>query len=125
MTSNPETIRNLIRHENEMINHRMNWFLVLQGFMFAGLAFAWDKSTALCVVFSIVGALSSVSVGTLLRCGIKAIENLERMKPEGESVIGKNRDEANKLIHFILPWNFIPVLMTLSWILLIIIRTHQ
>lgn len=125
MSIDPEVLRKLIQNENEMTNHRMNWFLILQGFMFAGMAFAWDKSTSLCVVFSCVGALSSVSVGTLLKCGISAIKKLESMKPEGDCVIGKSNGEVHPLIHFLLPWNFIPVLMVFAWILLIFIRINQ
>jgi len=125
MSIDPEVIRKLIQSENEMTNHRMNWFLVLQGFMFAGLAFAWEKSTSLCIVFSIVGALSSVSVGTLLQCGINAIKNLESMKPEEECVIGKGNGDTHKLMHLLLPWNFIPTLMVFAWIALIIIRINH
>jgi len=125
MKIDPEVLRQLIQNENEMTNHRMNWFLLLQGFMFAGLAFAWGKSTALCIVFSCVGALSSISVGTLLKCGIDAIQKLESMKPEDECVIGKNNGDTHKLIQLILPWNFIPALMVVAWISLIIIRLNQ
>lgn len=122
MSRDYEVARSLIRYENEMINHRMNWFLILQGFMFAGLAFAWDKNKALCVVFSLVGGLSSVSVGLLLRYGILAIRNLERSAQNDGKVIGRGSDETCSLAHFLLPWHFLPVLMVLAWLFLICVR---
>jgi len=120
MNENPDTIRALIQHENEMTNHRMNWFLVLQGFMFAGIAFAWDKSTALCVVFSIVGILSSISVGILLRYGIQAIRDLDRKSRD--TTIGKGNEEISPFMHFLLPWNFLPFTMIVAWTAMIIIK---
>ena len=54
MPNDPATIRSLIIHENEMINHRMTWFLVLQGFMLTGIAFGWEKSRELCGVFACI-----------------------------------------------------------------------
>ena len=94
MSTNADVIRDLIHKENEMINHRMNWFLILQGFMFAGIAFAWDKGQALSIVFSSVGMLSALSVGVLLRSGIKAIEHLEQSNSEtNDAVMGKGKGD--------------------------------
>ncbi|GIT99961.1 hypothetical protein TSL6_04680 [Sulfurovum sp. TSL6] len=120
MNEEPDTIRALIQHENEMTNHRMNWFLILQGFMFAGIAFAWDKSTALCVVFSIVGILSSISVGILLRYGIQAIRDLDRKSRD--TTIGKGSEEIAPFMHFLLPWHFLPFTMIVAWTAMIIIK---
>lgn len=120
MKEDPEKIRALIRLENEMVNHRMQWFLLLQGFMFAGIGFAWEKSTALSIVFACVGILSALSVGLLLRCGIQAIAALDR-KVE-ETTIGKQSDEIGSFIHFLLPWNFLPITMGLAWVAMILIK---
>ena len=32
-----ETIRQMIKHEDEVRNQRTNWFLVIQGFLIAGI----------------------------------------------------------------------------------------
>ena len=126
MKSDPNIIRILINDENEMINHRMNWFLILQGFMFAGLAFAWEKNSALCIVFSCVGMLSAVSVGVLLRYGILAIKNLEQsIQKENQPVIGKGNKETSAFMHLLLPWHFLPILMTVAWLALIYIRVFN
>ena len=106
MKPDPETVRKLIAQENEMINHRMTWFLVLQGFMLVGYSFAWEKSLALCVVFSCIGTVSALSVGILLRYGILALKNLEEScREQAEPVLGRGYDETPKFIHFLLPWH--------------------
>lgn len=118
-----EEIRALIAQENEMINHRMNWFLILQGFMFASIAFAWEKGVAISVVFCCVGVLSAISVGTLLHFGILAIRSLESAAGEdGQRVLGRGHDTTPRLAHALMPWNFLPVLFVLAWIALILIR---
>ena len=123
MKADPETIRLLIHDENEMINHRMHWFLILQGFMFAGIAFAWEKNSALCVVFSIVGMLSAASVGVLLRYGVLAIQKLEQsIHDETQPVLSLGNKETPTIIHFILPWHFLPILMVAAWLTLIYVR---
>ena len=123
MKADPGVIRLLIHDENEMVNHRMHWFLILQGFMFAGLAFAWEKNSALCIVFSIVGMLSAVSVGVLLRYGILAIQKLEKsIQEEAQPVLGRGSKETSAFMHFLLPWHFLPVLMVAAWSALICVR---
>lgn len=123
MTKDPNVIRTLIHDENEMVNNRMHWFLILQGFMFAGLAFAWDKNCALCIVFSCVGMFSSLSVGVLLRYGILAIKKLEQsIQDEDQPVLGRGSKDTSAFMHFLLPWHFIPILMMMAWIALICIR---
>ncbi len=103
-----------------MINHRMQWFLILQGFLFAGIGFSWEKNTALCIVFSSVGVLSSLSVGFLLRCGIQAIASLEDNIEQ--VIIGKKAEALSPLQHFLLPWHFLPVTMALAWIAMGVIK---
>lgn len=59
----------LIKHENEMIHNRMTWFLLLQGFMLAGVAFGWEKSRHLVAIFSSIGALTALSSFVTMRQG--------------------------------------------------------
>lgn len=126
MKVDPKITRLLIHNENEMVNHRMHWFLILQGFMFAGLAFAWEKNVALCIIFSIVGMLSSMSIWVLLRYGILAIQKLEQsIQEEAQQVLGRRSNETSPFIHFLLPWNFFPILMVVAWTALICVRVFD
>jgi hypothetical protein len=45
MQTQVETFREMVRHENELMNHRVSWLLTLQGLLFTALGFAWDKAT--------------------------------------------------------------------------------
>jgi len=125
MENDIQRLQHLIHREGEMVNHRMTWFLTLQGFWFAGLAFAWDKGATLSVIFCVVGALSSVSIGVLLRFGILASKRLEEelnTKVENEAVVGRRYNETSALIHFLLPWHFLPILFFGAWTTLSILR---
>ena len=123
MQSNADMARELIAHENIMLNHRMNWFLVLQGFMLAGVAFGWEKSVALCAVFCSIGILSSISVGILLRYSIFTIKRLEEPYKDMEnSVIGRGHKKTHPLIHFLLPWHFLPILFMSAWVALLLVK---
>ena len=95
MTENHDNIRSLIMHENDLINHRITWFLILQGFMLTALAFAWEKSCSLCWVFSFIGIFSSISVGIVLLAASQALEKLHNKKTE-KQVAG--RYEKNILL---------------------------
>lgn len=126
MEERAAVIRELIAHENGMVNDRITWFLVLQGFMLAGLAFGWEKSTALCIVFSLLGILTSISVGIVLRYGILAIASLEAScEDTEETIIGRGSKETPALVHLLLPWHLLPIAFTLSWIALIVVRLQQ
>ena len=51
------TLRQLVKAENEFINHRLTWLGAFQGLLLAALAFAWDKGDTrwLVVVICVVG----------------------------------------------------------------------
>lgn len=35
-----------VMHENDLMNHRIIWFITLQGLLFAALGFSWGKTDA-------------------------------------------------------------------------------
>lgn len=127
MANESHVIRELIRLENDALNYRMNWFLTLQGFLFAAMAFAWDKGVALIVVLSIIGSLSSLSIGILLRYGILAIKQLEEAArtDSHEPVIGRGYRQTSAVMHSLLPWHFLPILFGFAWAALIVIRVWK
>jgi hypothetical protein len=123
MGLDPKVCRELIDQENTMVNHRMNWFLLLQGFIFAAIAFAWEKGVALCIVFALVGVLSSLSVGLLLRCSIIAIKRLEELScGDNEPVLGRGYAETPRIVRVLLPWHFLPYVFIAAWFTLVVIR---
>ena len=125
MPNDPATIRSLIIHENEMINHRMTWFLVLQGFMLTGIAFGWEKSRELCGVFACIGMLSSLSVGILLRLRTLTLEKLEGLNNTEERVMGRGANETNIFLKFLLPWHLLPLVFAIGWIVIFLIKAKM
>ena len=55
------TIREMINHENEIRNQRTNWFLVIQGFLIAGLCQLQCNDTNIKIMISFIGIATSIS----------------------------------------------------------------
>ena len=55
------TIREMINHENEIRNQRTNWFLVIQGFLIAGLCQLQCDETNFKIMISFIGIAASIS----------------------------------------------------------------
>ena len=50
-----EMLREMVRHEDDLRNHRITWLCQLQGFLFASLGFAWGKSQRLTTILAVLG----------------------------------------------------------------------
>ena len=125
-------VRAMIKHENELMNHRITWLSTLQGLLFAALGFAWDKHDAQVLVFiiSIIGIVISISSITVLRAASGAISDLadwwENNKPEdyqGPGVIGRRTTKSWQRLLY--PWNLLPVLFTFAWLLVLAVYWYR
>ena len=123
MVADPEIVRNSIAREYEQANKRMDWFLMLQLFLFAAVALAWDEGVAPSVVLAAVGVLSALFVGVLLRVGILAVERLrESSGAGGETALGWRYRQSSRVVQLLLPWQFLPHLFMAAWSVVIVIR---
>ena len=61
-----ETLRSLIRHENDVTNHRASWLLVAQGILFAATANLLHEHWFPVLVIAIVGVALCLSIGHAL-----------------------------------------------------------
>ena len=113
----PSIARELIKHENDLIDHRLTWFITIQGLLFTALGFAWGKSDAksLVFVFSGLGFLTAISTAFVLWGGAFAIENLSRTKDTVEEPMIGRRAGVEKIAY---PWFSFPVLFGMAWILI-------
>ena len=118
-------IREMIRHENELLNHRLSWLCQIQGFLFAALAFAWKDPTAGQIIFLIclIGALVAASSYYGLNRVEMAVASLRiwwenNKAPDyfGPDIIGRSPDK--KSIPFLRPWTFLPTLFFVAWTLI-------
>lgn len=117
----PGVRRDLIKHENDLMNHRLTWFITIQGLLFAALGFAWGKPDArgLIFVFCGLGLLTAISTAFVLWGGAAAIENLSKESPTvGGPTIGR-RAGIERVAY---PWFSFPVLFGLAWVLIVSIN---
>jgi hypothetical protein len=124
------TIRQMIAHEDDLINHRLTWLAQLQGFLFAALGFAWEKDRVLVPGLVVVGIVTALSVHAACLFSGKAVNGLreewEKNKPtapdayNGPDVIGYCAEKEKKsLVRFLgrfLPWKVLPLFFALAWI---------
>lgn len=126
--------RELIESENEMINHRMMWLLTIQGLLFASFFLIWRRverrsddgcllvtgTREIAILYSL-GVFSAVSVGIVLFFALNTIKCIVTSTPDaGEQyVIGLSHGSTPALVHYLLPWNSLPVLFVAAWHLLV------
>ena len=117
-----EIVRQMVRHENDVMNHRIMWLLTLQGLLFAALGFSWDKQDAryLVYVFCATGAVVALSSLPVLDAADRALRRLRQWwidnRPDsynGPDVVGFWREARWNSI--LLPSRILPVLFILSW----------
>lgn len=128
--------RELIESENEMKDHRMMWLLTIQGLLFASYFLVWRgrlgrgdvkdehlRATGVResgILYSI-GVFSAVSVGIALFFALNAIKCIVESTPEAGRpyVIGLSHGPVPPWVHYLLPWNSLPVLFVVAWHLLV------
>lgn len=123
-------IRNLIKHENELINHRLGWLMTTQSLLYVALGLVWKQGIGSVIIIALVGSLSCLSFGYALKFADKAIAQIletyrEKLRKEEKDeedyppVIGYKGDTILSL----LPWNFLPWLHVIAWSLLVVLRS--
>lgn len=134
-----EIIRGMIKHENELVNHRITWLSHLQGLLFAALGFAWGKENAhwLVYCFCLLGCFIALSSLISLEGADQAINDMvwwwDTHKPKdffGPDVIGLTN---NGIMHRhgitmkvfsqkiairkeMYPWYLLPRLFIAAWL---------
>jgi len=111
-----------VKHEDDLLNHRMTWMWTLQGLLFTALGLLWRVHALPAVLICIVGLLSCAPIGFSLRCSVRALQNMDKARQwassvvfaEGEKpVMGLGKRDVK--LHFLLPWNFLPTVMAVVW----------
>lgn len=123
----PETIRDLIKHENELIANRFTWTAAFQGFLFTALAFSWDKSVnqhSLVILLCLLGiSLAGLSFLSLLLAHIAISRLLNKWSEHNKH--NSNKDdllpvwgwiELNSLLGITAPWLILPIFLVLAWV---------
>jgi hypothetical protein len=109
-----------IMHENDLMNHRITWFITLQGLLFAALGFSWGKTDAknLIIILGLLGILTSASSALVLLGGANAIEDLLK-----NSTITKALGRQSKWYEkYFYPWYSFPLLFVIAWAMILFTR---
>ena len=121
----------MLRHENELTNHRIQWFLTINGFLFTAIAIFGNQPGrnyfGSALVF--IAILTCVSFAKALAIGRKGWlqlaekwEKLLARAPEGFDDVGVyGYRTSSKFENLTLPWCFLPWVMSLGWILVLLI----
>ena len=127
-----ELFRQMVRHENDLINHRMGWLLQFEGFLFAAASMVLEKSSFIVPPLALLGIAAALSSWLALRgarAGIekmaKKAEDLEKEHPGEPGVRAYMLGESwhGKVREFLLPWSALPLALSIVWVwLLCIVR---
>jgi hypothetical protein len=109
-----------VMHENDLVNHRITWFITLQGLLFAALSFSWGKTDAKNLIFILgfLGILTSASSAFVLWGGANAIEELL-----SNSTITKALGRKSKWYEkYFYPWYSFPLLFATAWAVILFVK---
>ena len=126
-------VREMIRHEDSTVNHRITWMATLNGLLFAALGFAWDKADARPLIYVIagMGLLVTYVSFTAVNWATKANADLRRWWSEhrppdysGPGVTG--REPPKSLGRFgqnFAAHDWLPFVIMAGWIAILLVRT--
>ena len=109
-----------LMHENDLMNHRITWFITLQGLLFAALGFSWGKTDAknLIIILGLLGILTSASSGLVLWGGANAIEELLNSSTITKA-LGRKSTWKEKYFY---PWYSFPLLFIFAWVIILLTK---
>jgi hypothetical protein len=127
--SNSEIAREMVRDENDFINHRFTWLAAFQGLLFAALAFAWGKQNTdgLVIIFCVIGGLVALSIGIAMYRSNKAIDYLDKWWDTNTSEGYNGPDiegvrSSSGLFWWLMPGQFIPWVFLISWVFVLCVH---
>lgn len=115
-----------VKHEDDLVNHRLTWLLTLQGLLFTAFALLTrDAFEVGRIVIGVTGLVSSVSVGYSTLFSHRALDRLHPILEELAARIERDfemvhpeRVCAGPITPF-LPWPFLPWVFVAAWFVLL------
>jgi hypothetical protein len=117
-----QTARELIRHENDLVNQRIGWLVQTEGLLFAALAFSWTPAPKLSFILAAVGIATAASIGSAIALYSPAVRGIEawwiRSVPEHQRVdrlvMGLSAPSRG-LAKALRPWRALPYVFGVTW----------
>jgi uncharacterized membrane protein YdfJ with MMPL/SSD domain len=119
--------RDMIRHEDTLMNQRFTWFVTIQGLLLAATGFTWkDGPPALVVLFSSLGLATAVSAFFSYRLTNRAIDKLQtphtNRTEHPEPILGYSLIDQPAQWGRLLPEVFLPWAFSAAWLLVAMVR---
>ena len=112
-----------IKHENELINHRLNWLGVFQGFLFAALALGLNNSmTGIVYITCGLGFFVAISVGVSTFKANDAINTYENEAKKLDPQCGIYLTNQSGCFWWLMPGYSIPPAFAISWLIIFLIK---
>ena len=120
-------IRALIRHENDLANHRTTWLLVIQALLVAATSNFMKDFSEIVLGLSIVGILVAYSIGDTLSASLRSRIALKQMWSQRLAARGLTLEQmlpvdggfaAGPVRVWLLPGQFLPKLIIVAWAVL-------
>jgi hypothetical protein len=144
-SSGRQILRSMVQHEDDLRNQRLGYFLTLNGFLFAALAFAWKTHHAVWLVgtIAIMGMLIAISARASMRLSSSAIRYLRTRGPvelpPGKTIPATDvelalealsipvslskrhieaaeQPESSGLSGLLQPWSALPIILLGAWL---------
>ena len=122
------TILDQIRHENELLNHRLTWMWTLQGLLFAalGLFLSEPPDRFMALIMCLIGIVSCILIGYSLLIGVRVLDALNphanQLSDLINSKLGLTPEPLTgvtpRVWSFLLPWKTLPWFLALIWLVL-------
>ena len=123
-------IREMIRHEDDLLLGRTNWLMTLQGLLFAALAFGWDRPWLPFLIVAL-GILFSTLFIPYLNLSEQAIAQLLGWWKEngagydGPPITGLEYKNIPGVLSKILPWNLMPYVFIVAWLVFLLVQLRE
>ena len=128
LQSKLSTILAQIRHENELLNHRLTWMWTLQGLLFAalGVLLSAHPERFVALILCLVGIVSCILIGYSLLIGIRVLDILNPHANQLSDVINSKlgltpeplTSVTPRVWSFLLPWKTLPWFLAFIWLVL-------
>ncbi|MGD1075872.1 MAG: hypothetical protein ABR903_07315 [Thermodesulfovibrionales bacterium] len=136
-------IREMIRHENDVTNHRIMWLLIGEGFIANAFVVAWRGSASAVFMLSFAGILVTLSAFLMLYKSYQARGYLEFLGKQAKQgtlheehlplVVAEKKDQRlveGRLVcpwfrqagDLLEPWLFLPSLFMFMWLIALLQR---
>ena len=127
-----DVAREMIRHEDHVINNRVGWMTAWNGLLFTALGFLWSKPNShrilvlICLLACVLCVLSYLSLvsGTRAMARIRRWWNANKPKDyAGPGIIGLvslGPEEIHWIANYCAQWDIMALVLLVAWVIILV-----